>query len=244
MQSRWQQIDNWYHGVMGHAFWSALQHNFEERFAAVSGNFAVQVGPPYCGLLTSLQMRYKILIDHSVQPSSNPWQVVADVNALPLQNNSVDVIVLAHALECVDDKIALLKSCWEALSPEGLLITVSFNPYSFYGLRRLLGSACGLPWQLRLSSAQEIKQWLIALDFVECRLNNCGFVWPTNYKQISQRLLWMEKMGQFLYPGFGHYVVISARKRVPENITTATWDRRVAYDSGRADASSRSFVDE
>ena len=158
MQARWQQIDDWYHGAMGHAFWSILQHNFAGRFTDASGNFAVQVGPPYAGLLTSLPVKYKILIDHSVQRLSSEYQVVADVNALPLQNNSVDVIVLAHALECVDHRFALLKNCWEALVPEGLLITVSFNPYSFYGLRRMFGSACGLPWKLQLTPMQQIKQ--------------------------------------------------------------------------------------
>jgi hypothetical protein len=244
MQSSWQQIDAWYHGPMGHAFWSVLQHNFAHRFSKVGGEFALQIGPPYAGLLAGLPVRNKILIDDQVQRTSNEYQVVADVNALPLQHNSVDVIVLAHALECATHKIDLLKTCYAALVPEGILINVSFNPYSFYSLRRMLGSKCGLPARLHLHSAQNIQGWLQGLGFAERQDFNCGFAWPSASKFINQKLIWMEKVGQFLYPGCGHYIISSARKCVAQHISAPAWQQQVAYSTGSADAASRSVINE
>lgn len=245
MQSCWQQIDSWYHTAMGHACWAALQHSLAINGQNMRGEFGVQIGPPYSGLMSTMPLQNRVLIDPQTTRLGNYAQIAADVDALPLQSDSVSVIVLAHAMEVASDRIQLLKSCWNALSPEGLLLIVSFNPWSFYGLRRLLGDNCDLPWNLALATPPQLCNWLGQVGFVDIKSSSCGFVWPLRSVTWSRRLRWMESMGYMLYPGCGHYCLITARKRVTQAVKVqSAWQSSRPFQSRQTERTARSILNE
>jgi hypothetical protein len=244
MQARWQKIDDWYHSVMGNAFLSVLQHTFSQKFNTAPDAVVVQVGASYTSIISNFKAQHKIMLDDSPSGTCGVPAVIADVNMLPLQPNSTDVIVLMHALEVCEKRIDVLQRCFDALAPEGILINVSFNPLSMYGMRRLFGSSCGLPQSLRLVSAMQLSNWLKDLRFCDISSLSCGFSWPTNNKFISQKMLWMEKVGHVLYPGCGHYIISTARKRVTDKVSAQSWADKIVYNTGTVDVASRSLIDD
>jgi SAM-dependent methyltransferase len=86
--------------------------------------------------------------------------------ALPLQPDSVDMIILPHLLEFDEDKHQVLREVERILKPEGKLIILSFNPWNIYiNLQYLMHKEKGAPWLPSLVSRTKIEDWLRLLNF-------------------------------------------------------------------------------
>ena len=72
-------------------------------------------------------------------PSGAPLGTyVGNIEALPFPPASLDAVVLHHALDCcVDPRTAMREVC-KVLRPGGRVLICGFNPWSLWGVRRLL----------------------------------------------------------------------------------------------------------
>lgn len=85
-------------------------------------------------------------------------------DALPFANESVDVVILIHQLEFADRPHQVMREAVRVLAPEGHLLVLCFNPYSLWGLRRLLAFNHGQPpWTGRYLSALRLADWMLVL---------------------------------------------------------------------------------
>ena len=53
--------------------------------------------------------------------------------------NSLDLIVLPHALEFTDDPHLMLREAYRVIRPEGQIVIAGFNPFSLFGAKRYFG---------------------------------------------------------------------------------------------------------
>lgn len=72
-------------------------------------------------------------------------RVCADLRALPLADNSVDVLVSNLCLQWVDDLSAAFAGFRRVLKPDGLLLVSTFGPQSLIELREAFGHADDTP---------------------------------------------------------------------------------------------------
>lgn len=85
---------------------------------------------------------------------------------LPLQSESVDMVILPHLLEFDNDKHQVLREVERILKAEGKLIILGFNPWNVYiNYQYLLRRANGAPWLPQLVSRTKIEDWLRLLNF-------------------------------------------------------------------------------
>lgn len=63
--------------------------------------------------------------------------LVGDPCELPFKSNSIDGLVLHHALESVSDPRVALREAVRVLTPGGRLLVCGFNPFSMVGVQRL-----------------------------------------------------------------------------------------------------------
>ncbi len=101
------------------------------------------------GDVASLQALQRSIVRHRFflsdeplpeQPSVVPEGVVrlvAEAGKLPFANNSMDSIILHHALEPLIDPRDALREMARVLHPGGRLVIVAFNPWSVLGARRV-----------------------------------------------------------------------------------------------------------
>ena len=61
--------------------------------------------------------------------------LVADLERLPLQDETIDVIFLPHTLEHYNNHQDILSASTNAVNESGTLIALGFNPVSLWGLR-------------------------------------------------------------------------------------------------------------
>ncbi len=148
-----------------------------------------------------------------------------DFDALPFPNQSLDLVVLPHALELSRDPHLTLREVERVLVPEGRVMILGFNPASMWGLRQRLGrarAAVGLGGRssLFLPRAGEflgywrLRDWLRLLSFeVEGGRFGC-FRPPYASARWLERSAWIEAVGERWWPVFGAVYFLVAVKRV------------------------------
>ena len=98
--------------------------------------------------------------------------LISDPDALALQNDSIDVLVLHHELEFAEDSRAVLREAVRVLRPGGHIILIAFNPLSLWGVKRLVlacwpyrkESARLPPWKGKFRKLKRLIDWLEVLD--------------------------------------------------------------------------------
>lgn len=148
-----------------------------------------------------------------------------DFDALPFDSNSLDLVVLPHALELARDPHLALREVERVLVPEGRVVIVGFNPTSLWGLRQRLGR-----WRRRVNSDAErglflpsagefigfrrLRDWLRLLSFeVEAGRFGC-YRPPVASANWLARFEWTEHVGDRWWPVFGAVYFVVAVKRV------------------------------
>ncbi len=90
---------------------------------------------------------------------------IADFDALPIDTESLDLVIVCHVIEFADDPHRLLREIDRVLAPEGRCVIVTFNPFGLQGLVRPFKLFDGAPWCGRFYSLPRIRDWLSVLGF-------------------------------------------------------------------------------
>jgi SAM-dependent methyltransferase len=219
------------------------QLHIDEAVSDVFGYHALQLGLPELHALRANRMPHRWVASDSMQPLqplavppprdveslSLPFDADAalhcDFDALPFPNQSLDLVVLPHALELSRDPHLTLREVERVLVPEGRVMILGFNPASMWGLRQRLGrarAAVGLGGRssLFLPRAGEflgywrLRDWLRLLSFeVEGGRFGC-FRPPYASARWLERSAWIEAVGERWWPVFGAVYFLVAVKRV------------------------------
>ena len=223
------------------------QAHLDTAVADLFGFHALQLGLPELEALRANRMPHKwVTTEHSqlvpdlrAEPSTAspallgeahapPRTAIAlhcDFDALPFDSQSLDLVVLPHALELARDPHLALREVERVLVPEGRVVIVGFNPTSLWGLRQQLGRwrrrlAPASPRALFLPSAGEflryrrLRDWLRLLSFeVEDGRFGCYRPPVASMKWLS-RFAWADGVGERWWPVFGAVYFVVAVKRV------------------------------
>lgn len=86
---------------------------------------------------------------------------VTDFQSLPLQSESVDVVLLHHVLDYTENPHALLREAARVLLPGGHIIVLGFNPFSPLAIL----NCCPKLSSTSCFSASRVGDWLSLLEF-------------------------------------------------------------------------------
>ncbi len=101
--------------------------------------------------------------------------VQCNVDELPFETDSVDVVVVHHVLEFAANPHALLRELYRVTVPHGRILLIGFNPWSLFGARMRLGRwRRDSVWRNHLLSAARVADWLQVLGF-EPQTTDFGF---------------------------------------------------------------------
>jgi len=142
------------------------------------------------------------------EPSS-----VAELHRLPLENDSIDAVLLPHTLDFSDRPHALLREVDRVLRADGHIIILGFKTGGLWGLRRLIPGAGMPPGADNLISDRRVKDWLQLLDMRIQASLRYFFRWPLPRKSVSASQKW-ERRGQALWPELAACYMLTAQKRV------------------------------
>jgi SAM-dependent methyltransferase len=153
----------------------------------------------------------------------------ADFRDLPVESNSVDLMVLPHTLEFSDHPHQIVREVARALRPEGQVVIAGFNPLSLWGLRRSLGGRDEFPWRGRFIHLPRVKDWFALLGLEIVAGSMACYAPPCRDQKWLDRFAFMEKAGDRWWPIAGGVFFLQAIKRVRGiRLIMPKWSDRVA----------------
>lgn len=225
----------WYRLRLGRRLQRTEHEELGRVLPNLFGYHILQMGNPVQrDWLDSSRISHRILMDDLAPRGEQPEpdrrrSLIAHPCAAPIGSSSVDVIVLPHVLEFAPQPHQVLREVERMLIPEGHVVILGFNPFSWWGLRRLLTGWCDeVPWCGRFYSLTRIKDWLALLGFDTVLSRYYFFRPPFQNDSIMERLGLLERLGRRWWPVFGGGYLLVAKKRV----TTLT-PIRPRWRSGR-----------
>ncbi|TWX73981.1 class I SAM-dependent methyltransferase [Colwellia sp. C1TZA3] len=158
--------------------------------------------------------------------------IIAEIDDLPLLKHSVDVCVLAHALEFSLDPHHVVREANRVLIPNGYLVITGFNPFSLAGLNQFIPyRRKQTPWNERFFSPMRVKDWLHLMGF-EIQLDK-RFLHSSLSGQLTQGVFcnhWQNIATRY-FPSLGSVYVIVAKKRVlPLTPIKPKWQLRPHFE--------------
>lgn len=202
-------LEDWLASPQGQYVLDWETEQIDQAVSDIFGFNALQIGLPQIDLLRSNRMALRIRIG-----SDSPVSVACLPTALPIANQSVDLVVLPHLLEFSKDPHQILREVERALIPEGQLIITGFNPLSLWGLTKQARRSKDFPWNGNYLSPARVKDWLKLLGFEVDRSNFGCYAPPFEQQKWLQRCGITETAGRRWWKFSGAVYMLRAVKRV------------------------------
>ncbi len=182
----------------------------DDAVADVFGFNSLQLGLPEHDFLRASRIPLKCRIALAA-----PAELRADFRDLPVASNSIDLLLLPHALEFSAEPHQILREVHRVLMPEGHAVIACFNPWSLWGLRRAFSRAVNAyPWCGRFINLPRLKDWLALLE-LEIATGRMGcYLPPCAQDKWLHRFRFMEPVGDRWWPIAGGVYFLHVVKRV------------------------------
>ncbi len=239
MSGRIIGLPDWFQTPPGRYLLAWEQAQFDATVADFFGFHALQLGLPELDALQANRMPHRWLAQsldmkaQSARPTDTHFAdchlagskraaLMVDFAALPFPANSLDLVVLPHALELNVDPHATLREVERVLVPEGRVVITGLNPASLWGLRqrrarlyqRLGLGELYLPQNGEFIGYWRLRDWLRLLSF-EVETGRFGCYRPAvGSEKWLKRFAWMDRAGDRWWPIFGSVYFLVAVKRV------------------------------
>ncbi|HVE49166.1 MAG TPA: methyltransferase domain-containing protein [Casimicrobiaceae bacterium] len=202
-------LTDWLATPLGHYLLAREQAYFDQTVADIFGFYALQIGLPEAPFLAQSRIPSHWTLDYDP-----PADVIADPHWLPFPENSIDLIVMPHALEFTDDPHLMLREAYRVIRPEGQIVIAGFNPFSLFGAKRYFGRLQTPPWNGNFIALYRMKDWLTLLGFdvVGGRLD-C-YAPPFVREHLLARSGLFERAGDRWWPIGGGVYFLRATKNV------------------------------
>lgn len=170
-------LESWYSRQSGEELCAAVRERLQPILDLSFGYHILQIGPvPSYSLIAESPINHHI---YASAASDRQVSVFCHGDELPLESDSVDMLVAFHALEFDEHPHGSLREMQRVLRPHGHLVIVGFNPFSMLGISQYLrGKRRGSLWHRqrhRPVSLHRLTDWLHLLD---CELESTQQLFP------------------------------------------------------------------
>ncbi len=239
------RLNEWYRSSLGQQLLATERQQVRAAVGTGYLPFLVQLDSGAHEALIStrgLHFKTNLVIARSESRCAGPC-VQSELEYLPLQPESVDCMVIHHALEYAPAPHRVLREAVQALRPGGQIILLGFNPYGFWGMRRWFAPwrRRYQPWEGNFLSPGRLTDWCRLLD-CEITERRYYYHWPPFTRaSLKQRASRLNRLVRTLFPVLGGGYMLVARKQQliplqPKRWETAFFLRGRAMNREREDA--------
>lgn len=244
MTLRASSLRRWYRCPLGRLLADVELRALAEQLPGLFGYHLMVVDPPWdtCALSDSRIPHH--IVQRIQQDCGGETGVVGHTDSWPVMTDTLDAIILPHTLELTVDPHQVLREAERSLIPDGHLVIIGFNPWSLWGVRRLLSwHSREMPWNARFLGVNRIKDWLSLLGF---DIVHCRYLFqrpPIQNSRMLGRLQFLEPSrgkGRMLLAG-AYLLVARKRTVVMTPLRTVRNGRRQLFPVGIPTSSQRNI---
>lgn len=215
-RERLQELRAWCKQPLGRQLAEAEQALLREVLSDLFGYHLIVLDPP-CPpeALGASRILHRAVQTSVRQGLSQAPGLLGQAESLPIRSDCVDAFVLPHVLELASDAHQVLREIDRCLVAEGHVVILGFNPYGWWGLRRLIpGLRSRVPWALPFVSMPRVKDWLSLLGFDIVHTRYLFPHPPWQYGSDMSRWTLLKSLRHRRWPLLAASYVLVARKRV------------------------------
>jgi hypothetical protein len=143
-------------------------------------------------------------------PPSRPNLVfMANEAELPLQENSVNRILLAHSIENSAQMSWMMREVWRVLTPGGRMLAMVPNRLGAWSRSSRSPFGYGHPF-----SMAQLRDLISENQFTVTRSASALFVPPVRMNMVARMAPKIERVGKLICPFFGGVLFVEAEKQV------------------------------
>src|SRR5690554_4462524 len=153
-----QAMSQWFESPLGQRLLEVERRMLDAALSRRFGYHLLELGCANFNMHQSSPIGHKFAFSPVASPGCHHAAALAE--AIPLAGNSVDLVLLHHALDYSSNPHQLLREASRILIAGGHMVIVGFNPYSPWGLRKRLHWGRRLPWDGPMLSPLRVCDWL------------------------------------------------------------------------------------
>ncbi|MCG8415048.1 MAG: methyltransferase domain-containing protein [Pseudomonadales bacterium] len=206
-------VGRWFQSPLGEKVLNAERDITQPLIERLFGYHILQIGcNEEYSLIDHSPVGHKIIFAPTWRPGSR--YPVADNEELPLATDSMDVVVVHHALDFTEDSHRLLREATRVLRPGGQMLIVGFNPISHWGFWKLFKRRTTIPWRGRFISKRRLTDWLQLLNLHIEELHHGLHFLPLSMGSLLKHANSLERFGARTGSPFGGAYVYQCVKQV------------------------------
>lgn len=205
-------IREWFSSPLGKQIVDTETAILDPVLAGLFGYHLVQIGIAEQELFGTSPVGHKFRMGIS---SAENAPIIGRVNELPFEKDSLDVVMLHHLLDFYESPHPILREVARVVIPSGYLVIIGFNPWSIWGLWKLMPVISkNPPWNGATILPGRLMDWLTLLDFKIDRAIYGFYRLPLVVKTQFRLPDFSQGLSRKLNWPFGAVYVIVARKQV------------------------------
>ncbi|MES2626986.1 MAG: methyltransferase domain-containing protein [Pseudomonadota bacterium] len=213
----YEEMNAWLSTPLGEKMLATERKIVEAMLSRRFGYHLLQLGCAELLLHDSSPMGHKFSFCAFPQ-TTTCHSAIARGDEIPLGSESVDLVLLHHALDFSDQQHQLLREVSRILIAGGHVVIVGFNPLSSWGIRNKLlwWKRQKAPWHASLLSTLRLTDWLKLLDFQVDHIKYGCYTFPVNSPAVIRYSSFMESLADRLnWPTGGIYVIVARKQVIP-----------------------------
>jgi len=238
-----QQWNHWLTHSLGHRLLLAEKKYLSHELKKYFGKHALLIGvPEQQDLLTITTSAHPVLLTSFIRQSPQIKTIESGLTELAILSGSIDMVILPHTLQYVNNPRQLLAEACRIIKPEGHIVILGFNPVSAWGLKKILTKNKTIPWSTPFIPAHTVKKWLNLEDFELIKQDTFLFRPPLMHQNIYHQLFFLEWLGRICYrPLGGVYMLIAKAKVIPLTPIRLRWQQKLPHVATIPKPSMREF---
>ncbi len=209
------EAEGWVESRFGSSLLQSEQAMLDQLLPGIFGYRLVQLAlSPTLSLFESSDAGHRLMVSPAQEGGGSvgvPGHLCSEANELALAAESADILLLHHVLDFDPAPHAVLRESVRVLISGGTVVVVGFNPWSLFGLRRVIRRDV-FPWTGRFIAPTRLRDWMNLLDLHPQSLDFGYFRPPVSHAGLQGRTQWMERAGARLRLPLGGFYIMTARK--------------------------------
>jgi SAM-dependent methyltransferase len=208
-----KELEFWFQSALGRNLLANQRIVIDKKIHRLFGFHQAEIGVSHrvpVGNPSSLGHKFYVL--PTWEPDLPKNSIISSSGEIALDHDIVDLVILHHTLDFSPDPHQTLREAARILKSSGNLLIIGFNPFSLWGLKRLLSTRKKAPWNMRFITGSRVEDWLNLLDFSVSGVETHFYGLPFNQPGLMKRSIWLNNVLNEKVP-LGAYYTILAQKQ-------------------------------
>lgn len=215
----WPDVINlkqFYATALGQIACESVRRGVRKLWPSVKGETVMGIGFPTPYLMPMLDSADQVIACMPAPQGIIHWPhdgegktFLSDEGELPLPDNSVNRVLLVHALENTEQRRRMIQEIWRVLTPTGRLLVIAPNRTGIWARSPSSPFAHGQPF-----TPFQLRNLLYDNSFTPLQHRMALFFFPSHSRFLLRSAKVMENTGKYLFRAFAGVILMEAEKQI------------------------------